>query len=101
MVILPMERAIRSALQRLQFKGLSMRTTIIDTLCQAINKANGVTYPNTGYLMFSDIRGDGRNKRSVYRVSNKDGGVMSVHNGKTYKQTADNLRVKLSEANIF
>lgn len=78
-----------------------MRKTIIDTLCQAINKTNRVIYPNVGYLMFANIRGDGRNKRSVYCVSNKQGGVTSVHNGKTYRQTANNLRVKLSESKIF
>lgn len=68
-----------------------MKNGAIDKLCEAINKARGVTYPQKGFLMFSDIRGDGMRRRRVYAVMNDGGGVCAVYNG-SYRQTAKNLR---------
>ena len=77
-----------------------MAKTVIQTLCDEINKARRVKYPERGYLMFSDIKGDGRNRKRVYMVINDKGGVAAMHNG-SYRQTAKNLRNVLAEQNIF
>jgi hypothetical protein len=72
----------------------------IDKLCAAINEARRVTYPQKGYLMFSDIRGDGMRRRRVYMVTNDNGGVTAIHNG-SYRQTAKNLREVLAVQSIY
>jgi hypothetical protein len=61
-------------------------------LCHAINIARGLEYPAVGYLYFGDVKGDGRNSRRVWAVTNTNGAVTAVHNGKTYRETAANLR---------
>jgi len=61
-------------------------------LCHAINTARGLEYPAVGYLYFADVNGDGRNIRRVWAVINRDGGIVATHNGKTYRETAANLR---------
>ena len=77
-----------------------MAKTVIQTLCDQINEARRVKYPQKGYLMFSDIKGDGQNRKRVYAVLNDGGGVVAVHNG-SYRQTAKNLREVLTKQNIF
>jgi hypothetical protein len=74
-----------------------MKKGTIDKLCAAINEARRVVYPQKGYLMFSDIRGDGMRRRRVYEIMNEGGGVVAVHNG-SYRQTAKNLREVLTYA---
>ncbi len=61
-------------------------------LCHAINTARGLEYPAVGYLYFGDVKGDGRNIRRVWVVTSTSGSVTAVHNGKTYRETAANLR---------
>ena len=61
-------------------------------LCHAINAARGLEYPAVGYLYFGDVKGDGRNIRRVWVVTSTRGSVTAVHNGKTYRETAANLR---------
>ena len=61
-------------------------------LCHAINTARGLEYPAVGYLYFGDVKGDGRNSRRVWVVTNTSGAVTAVHNGNTYRETAANLR---------
>jgi hypothetical protein len=61
-------------------------------LCHAINTARGLEYPAVGYLYFGDVKGDGHSRRRVWAVVNHDGGIASTHNGKTYRETAANLR---------
>ena len=61
-------------------------------LCHSINTARGLEYPAVGYLYFGDVKGDGRNSRRVWAVTNTNGAVTAVHNGKTYRETAANLR---------
>jgi len=78
-----------------------MRKTTIDKLCEAINEARRVTYPQRSYLMFADIRGDGRLIRRVYCITSDGGGVSAMHNGATYRATAKNLREQLEIENIF
>ena len=77
-----------------------MKKGTIDKLCDAINKARRVTYPQKGYLMFSDIRGDGMRRRRVYMITSDNGGVTAIHNG-SYRQTANNLREVLAVQHIF
>ncbi len=70
-----------------------MRKGVIDRLCDSINKANGnCVYPQRGYLYYANIAGDGRNYRTVYVITNDDGGVTACHNGGTPRETANNLR---------
>lgn len=70
-----------------------MRKTVIDKLLDEINKANGdCVYPQLGHLRYANITGDGRNYRTVYCIVNEGGGVRAVHNGRTDKETAANLR---------
>lgn len=70
-----------------------MKKSVIDQLCEAINKANkNCTYPQRGHLRYADIKGDGRRYRTVYVICNDEGGVCPAHNGATPKQTAANLR---------
>jgi len=78
-----------------------MRKTTIDKLCQALNDANRLTYPMRGYVYFADIKGDGRNKRRVYVITNDGGGVTACHNGATYRQTAANLREVLAVQDVY
>ena len=69
-----------------------MRKCKIDNLCDEINRLNGnATYPQMGYLYYADIKGDGRNIRKVYAITNVNGGVTAVHNGATAKDTIKNL----------
>ena len=75
----------------------TMRKTTIDNLCETVNTRNSVSYPMKGYTYFADIRGDGRNIRRVYVITNDKGGVTACHNGKTYRHTAKNLRELLEK----
>jgi hypothetical protein len=68
----------------------------IAQLCHTINEARGLKYPDIGYLYFGDIKGDGRYRRKVWVVTNRNGGVTAVHNGQHYRETAANLRNILS-----
>jgi hypothetical protein len=77
-----------------------MKKGTIDKLCEAINKARRVTYPQKGYLLFQDIRGDGMRRRRVYMITSDGGGVTAIHNG-SYRKTAQNLRDVLAVQNIF
>lgn len=53
----------------------------VEAACARYNKALKLHYwrgkrpPSTGYLMWADIRGDGRNKRGLYVVTGESGGV--------------------------
>lgn len=74
-----------------------MRKTIISTLCDLINEANNIQYPQPGYYYFADVKGDGRNIKSVYIVMSGGGVVYSSANGSSRRKTAENLRIILSE----
>jgi hypothetical protein len=71
-------------------QGAEMSTIV--KLCHAINTARGLEYPAVGYLYFGDVKGDGHSRRRVWQVINRDGGIVATHNGKTYRETAANLR---------
>jgi hypothetical protein len=69
-----------------------MKRGKIDKLCEQINNARGVVYPQVGCLMYANIAGDGRRHRTVYQISNADGGVCPAHNSCSPRVTASNLR---------
>jgi hypothetical protein len=48
--------------------------TITEKLLNELNELRGLKYPEKGYLYFADIKGDGRNIKSVYICSNSQGG---------------------------
>ena len=39
-------------------------------LIEKLNAANGKEYPDVGFVYFADVKGDGRNIKSVYHVRN-------------------------------
>jgi hypothetical protein len=67
-----------------------MKKCKIDKLCDAINAADGLTYPEPGYLYYANIVGDGRKHRNVYATM-KGGGVCAVFNGKNTRETVQTL----------
>jgi len=70
-----------------------MRKGTIDKLCDEINALNGnCVYPQRGYMHYSNIKGDGRTYRTVYVITNDQGGVTACHNGGIPRHTARNLR---------
>jgi hypothetical protein len=74
-----------------------MKRGTIDNLCEQINNARGVVYPQVGYLMYANIAGDGRRHRTVYAVINPDGGLCAVHNSYSTRVTVSNLRRVLAD----
>lgn len=70
-----------------------MKKGVIDKLCDEINALNGACiYPQRGFVRYSNIAGDGRNWRTVYVITNDQGGVTACHNGRTPRETANKLR---------
>lgn len=67
----------------------------VEQACERYNKALKLHYwrgkkpPSIGYLQWADIRGDGRNRRGLWMVTNENGGVSSVHDlrGRTMRET--------------
>lgn len=53
--------------------------TTTDKLLKELNSKNNKSYPEIGYFYFADIKGDGRNIKSVYQVINENGGVSYAH----------------------
>ena len=74
-----------------------MKKSVIDTLCKEINHVQGITYPDKGFFQYANIAGDGRNWRTVYIVTGNHGGLTAVHNAKSPRRTANNLRAVLNE----
>lgn len=68
-----------------------MNTT--EKLLKELNAARGLKYPDIGYSYFADIKGDGRNIRSIYIIINENGGVCySSLNGKTPRERCNKIR---------
>lgn len=75
-----------------------MRATVTSRLVDAINKARGLKYPSIGYLLFQDIKGDGRSKPALYVITSAGGGVvLSSLNGPP-RIRCENLRRELMDA---
>lgn len=70
-----------------------MRKTTTEKLLTQLNIKRGLEYPDIGYSYYADIRGDGRNIRSVWTIINEGGGVTySNLNGSTPRETCDKIR---------
>jgi len=68
--------------------------TKTERLIDQLNKARGLTYPDKGYMLYQDIRGDGRNRKSCYTIINGDGGVIAnCLNGLSPRERCNSLRV--------
>lgn len=70
---------------------------VTDTLLDYLNEKNGKVYPQIGYVYFADIKGDGRNIKSVYRIINEGGGVQYATdlNGPTAAKRCAAIRAEL------
>jgi hypothetical protein len=72
--------------------------TTTQALLDELNAARGVAYPAIGYSYYADIRGDGRNNKSVWTIINAGGGVTSSElNGKTPRDTCAKIRAAISK----
>ena len=73
-----------------------MKKCKIDRMIEDVNKLNGnCQHPQVGHLRYANIAGDGRNYRTVYAITNNNGGVTAVHNGATPQQTIKKLQAIL------
>ena len=66
----------------------------IERAVAALNERRGLTRGDNGYLMYADIRGDGRYSPSFYAVINPNGGVTNVaslYRGATMRETLANV----------
>ncbi len=67
-----------------------------DKLLDELNALKGLEYPAIGYSYFADIKGDGRNHRSVYTIINEGGGVTySSLNAASPRQRCDKIRAAI------
>ena len=68
--------------------------TTTEKLLNELNDKKGLSYPDVGYSYFADIKGDGRNIRSVYTIINENGGVCYNRslNGETPRKRCANIR---------
>lgn len=67
--------------------------TTTQRLIDQLNATKGLTYPDKGYILFADIRGDGSNRKSCYTVINCDGGLMAnALNGISPRERCNALR---------
>lgn len=72
--------------------------TTTEKLLNELNALCGKKYPDKGYCMFQDVRGDGRNIRSVYVIINDGGGVAySGLNDSSARKRCENIRNAISK----
>ncbi len=75
-----------------------MAKTTTDKLLEQLNALHGVKYPEKGYSYFADIKGDGRNIKSVYTIINEGGGVTySSLNASTPAKRCQNIREAIGD----
>lgn len=74
----------------------------VEAACERYNAALKLHYwrgkkaPSIGYLMWSDIRGDGTNRRGLYSVIGDSGGVGSSDlRGKTMRETIRKIELAI------
>lgn len=66
----------------------AVRASHINAALKTLNEKRGFAYPNVGYCYYADIKGDGRNDKSIYAINNPGGGVTRSHlNGYTMRDT--------------
>lgn len=67
--------------------------TVTQKLVDAINTRKNLSYPQKGYLLFQDVKGDGRNIKSLYVITGDNGGVSySELNASTPRKRCAKLR---------
>lgn len=66
--------------------------TTTEKLLIELNAARGVAYPDPGYTYFADVRGDGRNIKSVWTILASGGVTRSDLNAATPRQRCDKIR---------
>jgi hypothetical protein len=72
-------------------------TSTTESLLGELNASKGLVYPQIGYSFFADVKGDGRNIRSVYTVINEGGGVTySEFNAATPRERCNKIRAAIS-----
>ena len=72
--------------------------TTTEKLLNELNELRGLKYPQIGYAYFADIKGDGRNIKSVYTITNEAGGVQySSLNGKSPRKRCENIRQAIAD----
>ena len=49
--------------------------SVTQNLVADYNAARGLKYPDVGYLLFQDVKGDGHSKPALYVIYNAAGGV--------------------------
>lgn len=70
--------------------------TVTQKLVDAINTRKNLSYPQKGYMLFQDVKGDGRNIKSLYVITNENGGVSySELNAETPRKRCQKLRAHL------
>lgn len=75
----------------------TVRDSHIRGALDTLNTAKGLAYLNIGYAYYADIKGDGRNKRHVYVITNAQGGVsFSEMNGATMRKTLDLINAQIA-----
>lgn len=84
---------------------------MVEAACDRYNAALKLHYwrgkkpPSIGYLMWADIRGDGRNRRGLYSISNEGGGVGAAYDlrGRTMRETIRqiDLAIKCDKSQSF
>ena len=75
------------------------RISNIAKLCHAINTAKKLNYPAVGFLYRNDAKDEESNQYLVFQVAHTSGfSVPFWGNGKTSKETANNLRQYLKFA---
>lgn len=72
-----------------------MKTTT-DQLVSMLNATRGKKYPESGYIIFSDIRGDGRNIKSLWVYLPGGGVAYSEMNGKNPRERCAKLRAAIA-----
>jgi len=62
-------------------------------LLAELNSAKGLSYPDIGYALYMDARGDGNYRPSVYIIINAGGGVTySSLNATSARARCENIR---------
>lgn len=67
-------------------------------LLDRLNKLKGLESGQIGYSYFADVKGDGRNIKSIYTITNLDGGVVYSHlNDESPTKRCDKIRAEINK----
>ena len=70
-----------------------------EKLLNQLNALRGLTCEQVGFAYFADIKGDGRNVKSVYSVTNASGGVIySGLNAASARKRCEKIRAAIEQA---